>query len=824
MTAILSAVLFLATAVVTSDQTGAPQRFTVLGEPRYHVQGHAKAIAFSPDGKRLAAVVLNDKPRTDVALRLWDARSGRLIAEATESPGSLSLLRFGSDGQRLFTENGARTIPSLDSAASLWQGRLLCVSGCGEAVAVQESGAVIAIWNVPQGKRRCAVSLSGDVRSAALSPGGRRLAVATADMQLHLWDLGSEENARLVDLPGEELYQLVFSPDGRWLVVCGKSESIPVVGVAAGRIEREFPTPFESAPIFAAAFSPDGKTLATSSHGGTTIWDWANQVEVEKIERSRDPAQALAFSPDGSLLAIDCRTDYEGSRLHIVDTKTWRPREVPGGPSRPVRQLIYAPDGRHLLAGSDDGHVYVWDVDDKTLRHRIEIDSYLGLAASPDSWLVGAVGQDGEYRLCELDTGRELVHLRGRGPVVRYSCAAFAPELTPFALGLRGGKIEIHDAAGERTLQSLSVFSGRTAPHWMALARDGNRIAVVDDQGPRGGLPDTVDIWDVGTGAKIRSLNGVVNVSADGHAVSSHEFRSVHWLGDDSTLAAVDDGHRCHFWELVSGTHLGVTTVDRLCAFSADGRYVAYFVDGQPVLVEIASGQLCFAVLPSADHPGGRYSCLAIAPDLSHIAAAHAEDLTIHVWSLAPHVDHLADAKPTADVLWHGLAAEDGVKAYEAIWRMADLGDESTALLAEKLVPVTQAAADGDRIRELIDQLDDDDFSKRQRASQALVRLGSPVIAPLKEVLSDTPNAEVRFRAVRILREIGQRRSRLPLEQVRRLRAVAVLEMIGSPAAELHLHRLAGGDDEARQTRHARAALRRISTRDADDSNGDIER
>jgi hypothetical protein len=125
--------------------------------------------------------------------------------------------------------------------------------------------------------------------------------------------------------------------------------------------------------------------------------------------------------------------------------------------------------------------------------------------------------------------------------------------------------------------------------------------------------------------------------------------------------------------------------------------------------------------------------------------------------------------------------------------------------LKERLHPVTPP--DPHRLRQLLADLDSADFSVRQKAGQELLTLGESAEPGLRQALQGKPSLEVRQRLERLL-ETLERTTKL-----RALRAVEVLEAIGSPEARRLLETLSEGMPEARLTREAMASLERMAKR-----------
>jgi len=155
------------------------------------------------------------------------------------------------------------------------------------------------------------------------------------------------------------------------------------------------------------------------------------------------------------------------------------------------------------------------------------------------------------------------------------------------------------------------------------------------------------------------------------------------------------------------------------------------------------------------------------------------------------------------DRLWTDLAASEAGKAHTALWTLAGAREQTVAFLRDRLTP---AKIDAERIRRLILDLDSDSFAIREAATKALEQFGSEAEAQLREARAANRSGEMRKRIDALMTDMHVVRSP---QVARQIRAIQVLEWIGSPQARRHLDSLAGGAPEARLTQEAKEALNR---------------
>jgi WD40 repeat protein len=115
--------------------------------------------------------------------------------------------------------------------------------------------------------------------------------------------------------------------------------------------------------VYAVAFSPDGKTLASGSWDQTIkLWEAATGKERATLKGHTDNVYAVAFSPDGKTLASGSGF-IKPEELKLWDVATGKERvTVKGQPDDVVSTVAFSPDGKTLASGSWNGTVKLWDM------------------------------------------------------------------------------------------------------------------------------------------------------------------------------------------------------------------------------------------------------------------------------------------------------------------------------------------------------------------------------------------------------------------------------------------------------------------------------
>jgi hypothetical protein len=342
-------------------------------------------------------------------------------------------------------------------------------------------------------------------------------------------------------------------------------------------------------------------------------------------------------------------------------------------------------------------------------------------------------------------------------------------------------------------------------------------------------------LQDVQSGVKVRTLDRAagndqaVAVAPDGKTVAAAVNGNTLYLWDAAT------GHRHTPGWIFEGRIMGV-------AFSPDGRSLALATEGEQSLIQfcdLATGKergrpiLCpERVTRIAFAPDGRtlatvsadqtvrvwdvearqervhfkghereVRAVAFAPDGRTLATGSA-DTTALVWDLTGGDAGVREGLPT---LWNALAGLDAVRAHRSIWGMVRHGGEAVGFLRERVKPVA-APAPGALTR-LVADVGSERFSVRERAFSELEKVGELAGPAVRVALERPLPLELRRRLEKLLD------GSLSPERLRELRALEVLERLGTPEARGVLRGLAGGAPGARLTREAKGSLERLGNR-----------
>lgn len=263
---------------------------------------------------------------------------------------------------------------------------------------------------MPKGDLKDVVEVPGFIQSSDISPDGRMIAVATSK-ELILYNLKTLEEIHSLPL-SEEVYRVIFSPDGSKLAASGiimeyvesGTLHVTVWDTDSWKILYEYKSDTDgSIPSGALAWAPDSNRLAFSiPERGLSVIDVNVGTPVAALEDFIVPPFDLSWSPDGLRLISTGDLGY-GLRRWRVDTNKWV--RLWDKHLQPAQQAAWSPDGKRIASGHFGGTVCVWNAGNNQCEgfiraHFISVD---GLDWSPDGKQIATAS--GAIRVWDSATG-----------------------------------------------------------------------------------------------------------------------------------------------------------------------------------------------------------------------------------------------------------------------------------------------------------------------------------------------------------------------------------------------------------------------------------
>ncbi|WP_020468059.1 sigma-70 family RNA polymerase sigma factor [Zavarzinella formosa] len=738
-------------------------------DPRY---GWRRAL--SPDAR--FAATFDTKQLT-----IWDVSRPKPVIYLSEPVVDAYKMAFAANGLMLAvndTTSQAGTLRLCNLKTKTWA-TLPIAFGYAESLSFTPDGRWLAVATdrdvIVVDSTTCTVRCRVTVqkvrpRFAALSPDGGTLAVLPTQWvhdrppELRLLSVPSGERVAGLTSPVGRGHWAGFAPDGKTILLGGPQE-IKEWDPAAGKFVSEIPGP----ATYPGAFSKDGRRLAVHSRDAVFIVDrekgtalWPELI----VGGHTESILGVTVSPDGKLIA----TDSQDANIRVWAADTGRPVCRLNSTSGNDRRVVFLPDSQRIITVADD-HVTptLWDaVTGKEIR-RFTV---------PDEM----TRQETTHRLGLSANGHTLTAVT-----------------TPISNGLQGYAMEWDVATGKmknRKERPYDVVEDRLL---MAADSPDGRWRVAGVTVERLGSGEKIEVV---SRSETGGLGPASRFSPDGQLLAVPRVLS-RQDPKQGSLVIFDLETKARMTELPTGRVLRL-------AFAPDSRTVAVVGREEIAVWEVASGQAVRRF--QARHGYSlRQNAISFTPDGRRLINAQ-DDGTALVWDMTGTGRLTGTGAPVLSVdamadLWKDLGGSDASKAETAAWELSDRPTAAVSLIRARLNPA--AAADPAVVRRLLSKLKSDEFAEREAAAKELRKLGDAALPELRIGLAGTSSAEQKTQIERLL---STTTAPVPPndERLREIRAVAVLERIGTTEAKEVLTRMSAGLEGARLTREAKAALARL--------------
>ena len=343
----------------------------------YPNAGNQNIVSWSPDGAYLASAGA-------AGTTIWKASADQPVATVAARHQVERSVTWSPDGKRIAAEYGGTFDPgvwdtttgeNIGSFAFYHESFAIASYNTIQALAWSPDGLHVAmsrfdrsgpqsqviVWGnqpVPCGPDSCSASggsHSGMITALAWSPDSTRLASASIDKTVLVYDVAHQKNLLIYRGHTGAVFAVAWSPDGKYLASAGADKTIQVWNATTGA--RLLTLQGHTNTITALSWSPDSKRLVSASEDGTVrIWDAIHGGLLLTYRGHTGAVLATAWSPNGDYIA----SAGMDKTAQVWEANTGKTVFTYRGHSDTVWGVAWSPDSKRVASCGEDGTIQVW--------------------------------------------------------------------------------------------------------------------------------------------------------------------------------------------------------------------------------------------------------------------------------------------------------------------------------------------------------------------------------------------------------------------------------------------------------------------------------
>ena len=481
-------------------------------------------------------------------------------------------------------------------------------------IATASGDATIQLWDISDWKSLPPIKSGKDnVYSISFSPDGKTIAFAD-DKNVKLWNSNTKTSKILTNHP-QKIWSIVWSPDGKMIAYGSEDKTVKLLDTG-GKLLQNFTGHTQT--VRSVSFNKDGKTIATGSEDGTIkLWDVKKGGEIRTIKavKNGNKVYGVSFSPDGKMIA----SGHSNKTVKIWDTKGKLLQTINNAHDAIVWSVAWSPDGKIIASGSADRTVKLW----KKQGEKFQISQILKghhasvrtVRFSSDGDKIVSGSEDNTVKLWQL-SDQKLLKLKGDTNTKggEFWDIAWSPDGKTLIAGRADNSIKLWTRVKENEWKFIPTqMKHKKAVSRVSFSPDGNTIASASKDG-------TVKIWD-NQGELLKTLD----------KQGGEPVWSVAWTPDGKSLASASNDNTIKIWSK-EGKRLKILDKQGKkpvwsVAWSPDGKYLASSSSENTIKIWDNQGQLLKILKGHA----AAIATVAWSPDGKNLISG-SNDNTIILW------------------------------------------------------------------------------------------------------------------------------------------------------------------------------------------------